>query len=99
MISAISSSSSSYLEYLAEIRQRMMQSVETTASGAIDYSEMSSLIKQSTASLLNSDSNDLSTNQGDLISMISSSSVLANLAQQMKFEGSGMDSISGMPLS
>jgi Ca2+-binding EF-hand superfamily protein len=96
MVSGVSSFSSSAAASLAEMRQKMFQSIDTNTDGSIDKTEMAALFQQDTSSTVDSLFSSLDTNQDDLISMIESDAGLAKLGQQIKNGGEGMAGASGM---
>lgn len=97
MVSGVSSFSSSTAASLAEMRQKMFNSVDTNSDGSIDKTEMSALFQQDTTSIVDSLFSGLDANQDDLISMIESDAGLAKLGKSIKNSGDGMKGMAGMP--
>ena len=93
MVSGISNCSTASL---SEMRQKMFSQIDTNGDGSIDKSEMTALIQQNTATLVNDIFGKIDTDQNGLISLIESNSGLAKLGQDMK-NGGGVSAALGRP--
>jgi hypothetical protein len=93
MVSGISSCSTASL---SEMRQKMLSQIDTNGDGSIDKTEMTAMLQQNAATLVDSIFGKLDTDQNGLISQIEAGSGLAKLGQEMK-DGGGVSAASGRP--
>jgi Ca2+-binding EF-hand superfamily protein len=94
MVSGVSSFSTASL---SEMRQKMLNQIDTNGDGSIDKSEMTTFVQKNTSSIADELFNNLDTDKDNLISQIESKSGLAKLGQEMKKGGAGMSGVSGPP--
>jgi Ca2+-binding EF-hand superfamily protein len=94
MVSGISSPSSFSSISSSEMMQKIINTIDTNSDGSIDESEMSTLIKEATSSLLDLIFRKQDIDEDSASSLIESNSDLAKLGQEMK-NGDDISALSG----